>query len=70
MRKLLSKVNINEQEFLKKASKEIMKDYTNIDVKISNILSTMYHGKDKWKISRVFNEIEMAWFNDSLEQIS
>ena len=70
LRKLLSKVNINEQEFLKKASKEIMKDYTNIDVKISNILSTMYHGKDKWKISRVFNEIEMAWFNDSLEQIS
>lgn len=37
-----------------------MKVFTNIDGKINDISSALYQDKDKWEISRVFNEIKMA----------
>ena len=67
LRKLLSKANIDESDFIKKANKAIMKDYTDIDVKINSILTTMYKGKKKWIIKDIFNFIEMKDFDSRLE---
>lgn len=44
-----------------------MKDYTEIDVKVSSILTKMYQGKKKWAIKDIFNFIEMKDFDNRLE---
>ena len=67
LRKLLSKANIDETDFFEKANKVIMKDYTDIDIKINSILTKMYKGKKKWAIKEIFNFIEMKDFDNRLE---
>lgn len=64
---MLTKVNIDESKFIKKANIIIMKDYTEIDVKVSSILTKMYQGKKKWAIKDIFNFIEMKDFDNRLE---
>ena len=57
----------NLRELLSKANKALMKDYTDIDVKINSILTTMYKGTKKWIIKDIFNFIEMKDFDSRLE---
>lgn len=51
---MLTKVNIDESEFIKKANIIIIKDYTEIDVKVGSILTKMYQGKKKMGNKRYF----------------
>ncbi len=45
LRLLLESAGIDEMEFVKEADKILMKDYTDIDIKISQLLSKMNQNK-------------------------
>jgi hypothetical protein len=67
LRSLLSKLNINEQTFVRKVNNVLMEDYTNIDDKIRNIVMKMSKRKDSWKVKDAFNRIDANSFNTYLK---
>ncbi|MCM1220333.1 MAG: hypothetical protein NC548_38205 [Lachnospiraceae bacterium] len=67
-RSLLSKAGINESQFVSKAEKILMKDYTDIDVKISELLSNEFRKvKGTGDIGLLFSFIERWDFGEQLK---
>lgn len=65
LRSLISKAGINEKTFVREANKILMEDYTDIDMKIENLLKRMYKGDRN--IGWVFGMIERKDFIDVLK---
>jgi hypothetical protein len=64
LRKILSTLNIDEDIFVDKANKILMKDYTDIDVKIRNLLIEMNpYKRKKWQIIYTFEKIDQDTFD-------
>jgi predicted transcriptional regulator len=65
LRKLLTKLNIDESEFVKQANIILMKDYEGIDKEIENLLVKISKTKDlkrKNSIILAFQMIESEYF--------
>lgn len=68
MRSLLTNAGIDESQFVSKAEKILMKDYSGIDVKISKLLADEFRKvKGKGDIVKLYQSIELKEFSQLLE---
>jgi hypothetical protein len=62
LRMLLKSLCINEDVFLQRAYRELMKDYTDFDDKMERIVLQMTKRKDTWKVCDAFESIDTDQF--------
>ncbi|MDR1593291.1 MAG: hypothetical protein LBS43_02245 [Prevotellaceae bacterium] len=67
LRKILSKLNIDEDVFVYKANESLMNDYTDFDEKIKNLLVKMGKRKDSWKVIQTYKNIDNKDFEHYLK---